>query len=230
MALLKHYWIMGCYKNRSVTTRIKFSVDNQFALFTNGSPFSTQVVQALSNRKLTPSLIALPGYGPPKEQQDCRFQIASTNRKSRFQQLIAAYPKHYLQQTQQEEIVAQLRTIGIDFILVACWPFLIRESVVRSAGKAALNLHPSLLPADRGPDPISAQLKRDTPDFGVSLHLLSPVFDSGDIVLQKRIELEESSDRNSLEKAAAVKGVALFNRAVRSYHSGWNLKKQKPID
>jgi methionyl-tRNA formyltransferase len=48
----------------------------------------------------------------------------------------------------------------------------------------ALNIHPSLLPAFRGVDPVFYARLRDAP-LGVTVHRVSPELDSGDIVAQE---------------------------------------------
>jgi methionyl-tRNA formyltransferase len=48
----------------------------------------------------------------------------------------------------------------------------------------ALNIHPSLLPAFRGVDPVFFVRLRGAPALGVTLHVLDAEFDTGDILLQ----------------------------------------------
>jgi len=125
----------------------------------------------------------------------------------------------------------QIKSSNTDFILVACWPILIPQSVIDTASKAALNLHPSMLPEYRGIDPISEQLKQKNKEFGISLHLLDKTYDNGDIVLQQKIKPENNADKKQIETLAAIKGAELFMQAVKIYHNpGWNLVSQKNIN
>ena len=146
----------------------------------------------------------------------------------------------YAPRAQQAQCAQQLRQHRIEFILVACWPYLLDRLLLESATKAALNLHPSLLPAYRGPDPIGAQLSCAEPHLGVSLHLLNSQFDQGDIVAQAELDQLEpvqpervqpendqsKNDRASLERCCAKLGVRLFIDAVNGYDAGWNLLPQ----
>ena len=79
-----------------------------------------------------------------------------------------------------------IRGIQADFILVACWPELLHKDIIDSVRCAALNLHPSLLPAFRGCDPITDQIASGQLPYGVSLHLLSERFDCGEIIDQQK--------------------------------------------
>jgi methionyl-tRNA formyltransferase len=114
----------------------------------------------------------------------------------------------------------------IDFVLVVCWPELITAEVINSVNCAAVNLHPSLLPAFRGFDPISDQLHAGESNFGVSLHLLSESFDCGDIVLQASVK-PATATRLEIEASCAEKGAQLFIRSMQTfYQPGWDLIKQ----
>jgi methionyl-tRNA formyltransferase len=120
-----------------------------------------------------------------------------------------------------------IRQMSIDFLLVACWPELIPAEIIDSVNCAAVNLHPSMLPAFRGFDPLSDQLNSSDSTFGVSLHLLNDTFDSGDIVLQEVVKIAPGANRLDIEIQCAEKGAELFIRALQSYAKpGWSLIKQ----
>jgi len=127
-----------------------------------------------------------------------------------------------------KSLAVKLKSYAPDFILVACWPYLLSEEICATASKAALNLHPSLLPNYRGANPVEAQLQSGEKQLGVSLHLLSQVFDSGDIVGQYRIEAGgKTLTVEDLEKQAAHAGVKLFIDALNTYGSSqWQPYKQ----
>ena len=116
----------------------------------------------------------------------------------------------------------------IEFILVVCWPYLIDEEVINSVSKGALNLHPSLLPNFRGPDPVGEQLEAFDVKFGVTLHLLNSQFDQGDIVAQAELpHPQDLYQRVSLERACAQLGSRLFIDALNGYDAGWRTTPQR---
>jgi methionyl-tRNA formyltransferase len=103
-------------------------------------------------------------------------------------------------------------------MLVACWPYLIDSSIYQCVDKAALNLHPSLLPDHRGPDPLNQQLAMRETKLGVTLHLLNDKFDQGDIVAQAAFELAETEmDLARLQQDCAILGVELFIEATNKF-------------
>ncbi len=51
----------------------------------------------------------------------------------------------------------------------------------------AVNLHPALLPRDRGPSPLFWCFRRSDAESGVSLHLLSEALDAGNVLAQRSV-------------------------------------------
>jgi methionyl-tRNA formyltransferase len=205
--------------------------DPRFALLLNGSNFACEVLQALQQSNVCPRLLVLPEY-PPAMRETTRARpagemLTQTLPRSRLLQLAGTIEIAYAPRAQQIQCAHLLRQHRIEFILVACWPYLIDRLLLETATKAAVNLHPSLLPAYRGPDPIGAQLSCAEPHPGVSLHLLNSQFDQGDIVAQAELEPEPTDcDRASLERRCALLGSELFIGALNGYDAGWNLLPQ----
>jgi len=84
-------------------------------------------------------------------------------------------------------------TPPIDIIISSCFSRKIPEYILSLARLGAINIHPSMLPAYRGPDPIFWQLRDAAVISGVSLHLMSESFDAGPIIAQQSIVLNEST-------------------------------------
>jgi len=57
-----------------------------------------------------------------------------------------------------------------------------------------INVHPSLLPHGRGPNPISWSLLKYPQHAGISLHQLADAFDTGDIVYQEAVKLNTTQN------------------------------------
>lgn len=102
-----------------------------------------------------------------------------------------------------------------DYILVACFPYRIPLSLIKKARIACLNIHPSLLPKYRGPDPIFWQLKKGETQTGVSLHLLTQEFDTGPIVMQKMVAYQEGFYKKDIEILLGNEGAQLFTNLIK---------------
>jgi methionyl-tRNA formyltransferase len=196
---------------------------DRFALLASGANFSCEVLQALREKHFLPTLILMPEYPPAKKMPDRGTEIVISTPGRRFLELGQGIEIDYAPAARQLECAHRVQQAEIDFLLVACWPYLISNALITSPRKASLNLHPSLLPDYRGPNPIEQQLARGASRFGVTLHLLNQQFDQGDIITQAELnEIDEKADRAYLEYCSAIQGVELFIEAVKSHDHGWN--------
>ncbi len=195
----------------------------EFALFATGAPFSCEVLRALRERGCRPRRIVVPSF-PPAALDDTRVDLLTAAAPDEFSALAGDSDFDHAPPALEANCAARLRAARIDFILVACWPYLLGPQTIAAARKAALNLHPSLLPRFRGPDPLGEQLAAGDPEFGVTLHLLDADFDHGDIVAQAPIEA--AARRTTLERRCAARGAELFVAAATSFDDGWSLRRQ----
>ena len=101
-----------------------------------------------------------------------------------------------------------------DFILIACFPFRLPEFCIRWPKLACLNIHPSLLPQYRGPDPLFWQFHKHELQTGVSLHIVTSRLDAGPIVNQKIFPLIDGITRQETEVSLAKKGADLFTELL----------------
>lgn len=88
------------------------------------------------------------------------------------------------------DLDAWVDTTEPDVVLVQTFPHLIPESSLRKPPFGYYNLHPSPLPAYRGPDPIFWQIAQHEEQCGVTLHQMSPSFDTGPVVHVETIPIE----------------------------------------
>ena len=156
-------------------------------------------------------MLVVPEYPPAAEPEARPVEFASNPPQSRLARLAGSIQFAHAPEQRQQQCARLIRQRSIDFMLVACWPYLIAPEMIESVSKAALNLHPSLLPAYRGVDPVGRQLECGERRLGVSLHLLSQRFDAGDIVARASLPpLGASPDRETIEREAARLGAGLF--------------------
>jgi methionyl-tRNA formyltransferase len=201
----------------------------RFALFLNGANFACEVLQSLQHQGFEPALLVLPEYSPAATPASTNLIQRQSKPQHRLSQLAGNIEIAYAPPALQAQCACLLQQRAIEFMLVACWPYLIDQQIVNSVTRAALNLHPSLLPRYRGADPIGEQLKSDEVRFGVSLHLLNSRFDQGDIVAQAELPAPaEHKQRAGLEQACAQLGSRLFIDALNGYDAGWRTIPQKP--
>ena len=127
-----------------------------------------------------------------------------------------AIPIQYIRRKEDLRSSEQSQTERPDFLLVACFPFRLPNHILQWPRKACLNIHPSLLPKYRGPDPIFWQLYYDEQHTGVSLHLITYELDSGPIVMQQAAAYGDGSHRHQIESILASQGAKLFAQLLET--------------
>ena len=83
-----------------------------------------------------------------------------------------------------------------------------------------VNLHPSLLPALRGTDPVFRALARGERRLGVTLHRLAPELDAGDIIARREAPLVEGESVLGATTRLYALGARLLIESLAQLDSG----------
>jgi len=105
---------------------------------------------------------------------------------------------------------AALAALRADVFLVACFPARIPAAVRALAARACINLHPSLLPRYRGPEPLFWQLRAGDDAFGCTLHRVSARLDCGAVLAQSTPTAAPHPDHGTLSRLLGAHGAQLF--------------------
>ncbi|MDH5506134.1 MAG: formyltransferase family protein [Anaerolineae bacterium] len=106
------------------------------------------------------------------------------------------------------------KALKADLGVVACFPRLLPEAWLEATPLGCLNLHPSLLPAYRGPYPMFWQLRAGDTRTGVTLHRMDAGTDTGDIVAQREASWPEGARDLELDRLAASLGADMLIEAL----------------
>lgn len=116
--------------------------------------------------------------------------------------------------------VADLAALDIpEVLVVACFDRLIPRAVWSKA-RLAVNVHPSLLPENRGPAPLFWTFRLGLQTTGVTVHLLDDKADAGAIVGQRAVPVPDGIDGSLLELQLARLGGELLVQVVREFQNG----------
>ncbi len=107
-----------------------------------------------------------------------------------------------------------------DVVLVACLPERLEEFWLKLSPAGCFNLHPSLLPAYRGPAPLFWQLKDGVEKTGVSVHWVEARMDAGPILMQEAHIIDVEDNLATLNAMLAAAGARAFARALADILSG----------
>jgi len=199
-------------------------------LFGTGARVSVTVLDQLLAHGLKPVALALPEFAPAILERMGETQVESGAKENRFitQARQLSIQMIYLPESSQTPMVQKIAALKADFILVACWPYLLSPEIINAIGMAAVNLHPSILPNYRGADPVGEQIERQEKKLGVTLHLLSQKIDHGDIIAQADLVTGvKYPGRELIETQAARVGINLFMQAIQDFGGpDWILRPQ----
>lgn len=99
-----------------------------------------------------------------------------------------------------------IERLAPDLLVSAFFNQRIAEAIAAMPRLGAVNIHPSLLPAFKGVDPVFYARLRDSASLGVTLHRISPELDSGDVIAQ--------------EPCAAAQDESVLRTTARLYDRG----------
>jgi methionyl-tRNA formyltransferase len=85
-----------------------------------------------------------------------------------------------------------IQSANADYLLATHFNQLIKAPILGFSNLQCLNIHPSLLPDYKGVDPVFYALLDKKQETGVTLHKMSEVFDSGEILLQKPLTINSN--------------------------------------
>jgi methionyl-tRNA formyltransferase len=118
------------------------------------------------------------------------------------------------------EVAAALAELRPDLACVACWPWRIPPTLLALPRHGFLNLHPSLLPDLRGPEPLFWAFQRGLERSGVSLHRMDAGLDTGPILAQAEMALPLGMAGPAAEARAAELGAGLLAAALADLLGG----------
>ncbi len=133
----------------------------------------------------------------------------------------------FLSNTETSALLTNLRP---DLITVACFPQIFPAALLQLPGYGCLNLHPSLLPAYRGPVPIFWMARHGEPQAGITLHFLSDGVDSGEIVSQAAFAWPDGITNVELQQRCATAGADLLVAAVQRLERDGALPRRPQLE
>lgn len=101
-----------------------------------------------------------------------------------------------------------------DLMLIIDCGFIIPRDIIEAYPLGVIALHPSLLPKYRGPEPIRRALLAGEKETGVTTFFVSEKVDAGDIILQKKIKVEDRTYYGELFKKLSEEGANLVEETL----------------
>ncbi len=96
------------------------------------------------------------------------------------------------------EIIAKLRSKGVELICLAGYMRLLSKELIRAFENRIVNIHPSLLPSFPGLDAQRQAIEHGVKISGCTVHFVNEELDAGPIILQRAVEVKDGDTAETL--------------------------------
>lgn len=118
-----------------------------------------------------------------------------------------------------EEFVNKLKELDIDYIVVVAFGQMIGNVLLEAYPDRIINLHPSKLPEYRGASPMQFSILNGDKITSATTMLIEKGMDSGDILMQKDVEIKDSDDYTSMEEKLGEMGALAIRDTLLNFDS-----------
>ena len=118
------------------------------------------------------------------------------------------------------ELADRLKKLTPDVICVSAFPWLLSDEILGTARRSALNVHSSLLPRHRGPNPLLWIYYQDDRRTGVTVHRMNRRADAGEILAQEGFDLPRGFAVDRLYARKAELGARLLVQVLDRLETG----------
>lgn len=112
------------------------------------------------------------------------------------------------------EFIERLKGLKPEFIAVVAYGKILPEAILEIPPKGCINVHASLLPKYRGAAPINWAIINGDKETGVSTMYMDKGMDTGAVLLEERIPIEENDTAVDLAKKLSISGATLLTETI----------------
>ena len=124
-----------------------------------------------------------------------------------------------------KEFINALEELKVDLILVGSWSEKFSMQTINIPKKGCINVHPSLLPKYRGPNPYIQVILHNEKKTGVTFHQMDVNYDTGAIVHQAETEIRHNDTGASLK----LRCCDLARNEISTFLNEFSKKMKKPL-
>ena len=113
-------------------------------------------------------------------------------------------PEYRFKSVNSKEFRNLLIKLNVDLLIVGTWREKITPETYKIPTIATINIHPSLLPKYRGPNPYMQTILHGEKFSGVTIHLVNERYDAGEILRQERVPIYETDTSKELRERTVI--------------------------
>ena len=119
-----------------------------------------------------------------------------------------------------EPFVRCLAAYEPDVVVMASFDQILKADTLGVPKRGWLNLHPSLLPRHRGPEPIYWTIAGGDREAGITVHLTVPRIDAGPILAQRRVTVAADETAGTLARRLVAAGLPALDETLAAIGQG----------
>ena len=119
-----------------------------------------------------------------------------------------------------EEFIEKIKNINPDLIVVVAYGKIIPKEILDIPRYGCVNVHGSLLPNYRGAAPIQWSVLNGDKETGITTMYMDEGMDTGDIILQEKVEIGEDETTGELWDRLSNVGAKLLVETVKKIEEG----------
>ena len=125
------------------------------------------------------------------------------------------------------EFVSLLKEMKPDAMVVAAFGQLLQKTILNIPKYGCVNLHASLLPKYRGAAPIQFAVINGESVSGITTMMMAPTLDTGDILDQESVALDEKETGGSLHDKLSAIGGRLIIKTLKKLEDGTAVRTEQ---
>tara|TARA_B100000700_G_scaffold206697_1_gene227203 strand:- start:80 stop:778 length:699 start_codon:yes stop_codon:yes gene_type:complete len=158
----------------------------------NGSNFE-YIVKSIQKKQLNAEIIILIVNNP-----NCLAIKKAIKYKVPY---IIINHKNFNSRLEHDKIVMnKLEELSVELVVMAGWMRIVGEELINKFENRLINIHPSLLPSFKGVDAIQQAIDNRVTITGCTVHYVQKEVDSGSIIIQAAVPLNEKDSKDTLKK------------------------------
>lgn len=129
----------------------------------------------------------------------------------------------------EREILTELQRVQAEWVICAGYMRLLHEPVLKAYPRRILNVHPSLLPAFKGLKAQRQALEYGVKYSGCTIHLVDAGIDTGPIVRQAVVEIDDNETEESLARKIMKEEHEQYWRAIKEVVNGFTVEGRRVV-
>lgn len=117
-------------------------------------------------------------------------------------------------------VAGALREAGVDLVVLAGYMKLVGKELTDEFRGRMMNIHPALLPSFPGTHGVPDALRHGVKVSGVTVHFVDEGLDTGPIIAQEAVPVEEGDDEESLHNRIHLAEYRVYPLAIKLFAEG----------